>query len=45
MIKGAARKAEENEMKRVLITPRNNNQFKKWGWLTFAIIIAMSSSG
>ena len=32
-------------MKRALITPRNNNQFKKWGWLTFAIIIAMSSSG
>jgi hypothetical protein len=38
MIKGAARKAEEDGIKRVLMTFYKINQFKKWILLTIAII-------
>jgi hypothetical protein len=38
MIKGASRKAEEDGIKRVLMTFYKIDQFKKWILLTIAII-------
>jgi hypothetical protein len=43
MIKGVSRKAEEDGIKRVLMTFYKINQFKKWILLTIAIIAASLS--